>query len=307
MLNQLGGFLFGGGLAVASVLYMDDIVYVPIRRAFVRPVVAYFNAYPSEAHPDSPQNVSDVLHDFKEKGSEFFKEMKPRDVSLDSIKDYVKDEDFRTREEHYFNYIRRRKEEEEDKQSQLESFVEKYSKQDYDTLKKSTIKDIYSVYETTKQGKSVEYNEFDTFPEMLQIITKGKKKSVKAQSLEDELKEVLGQVPSKSKTLLQQSVQYQTPGERDERTQRIEEMKKLEETINLKPDTLQHENITKFLSSYEGKYSVREVKKSDKQNLKKLRDKAVEPDMEYNYPSPTEETPEGIENPEDSQKNLNVN
>lgn len=302
MLNQLGGFLFGGGLAIASVLYMDDIVYVPIRRAFVRPVIAYFNAYPSEAHPDSPQNVSDVLHDFKEKGSEFFKEMKPRDVSLDSIKDYVKDEDFRTREEHYFNYIRRRKEEEEDKQSQLEPFVEKYSKQDYDTLKKSTIKDIYSVYETTKQGKSVEYNEFDTFPEMLQIITKGKKKSVKAQSLEDELKEVLGQVPSKSKTLLQQSVQYQTPGERDERTQRIEEMKKLEETINLKPDTLQHENITKFLSSYEGKYSVREVKKSDKQNLKKLRDKAVEPDMEYSYPSPTEETPEGIENPEDSQK-----
>lgn len=300
MLNQLGGFLFGGGLAVASVLYMDDIVYVPIRRAFVRPVIAYFNAYPSEAHPDSPQNVRDVLHDFKEKGSEFFKEMKPRDVSLDSIKDYVKDEDFRTREEHYFNYIRRRKEEEEDKQSQLEPFVEKYSKQDYDTLKKSTIKDIYSVYETTKQGKSVEYNEFDTFPEMLQIITKGKKKSVKAQSLEDELKEVLGQVPSKSKTLLQQSVQYQTPGERDERTQRIEEMKKLEETINLKPDTLQHENITKFLSSYEGKYSVREVKKSDKQNLKKLRDKAVEPDMEYSYPSPTEETPERIENPEDS-------
>ena len=306
MLRHIGGFLFGGALGVSVMLYMDDIVYLPVRRAFIRPVAAYYTTVPGEYNASNPQNFKDVIYEVKDKGADFFREMKPRNVSLDNVKDYVQDEDFRTREDHYFSYIRRRKQEAEDRQEREQPFVEKHSKDEYNKLKRSTLKDFYSVYESTKQGRAVEYKEFDTFPDMLHIISKTGKRRDQSQNIESELNEVLGKTPSKSKALLDQSIQFQTPNEREERAYRLEEMKKLEETIKLKPDTLKQENISKFLTSYEGKYSIREVGKKDKQKLQKLRDKAVEPDLEYEYQNSEIESNENLEgeNKDNSKANI---
>lgn len=90
-------------------------MYVPLRRAFIKPISAFYGAnYTSgQSAKEVAANitVSDMVKEITHNSVGLFDELRPRNVTGDSVKDYIKDEDYRSREQHYFDYIRSNKQE----------------------------------------------------------------------------------------------------------------------------------------------------------------------------------------------------
>lgn len=88
-------------------------MYVPLRRAFVKPISSF---YTSKAITDqsSTQETADLtlgnmIKEISRNSVDILDELRPRNVSADSVKDYIKGEDYRSREQHYFDYVRAKK------------------------------------------------------------------------------------------------------------------------------------------------------------------------------------------------------
>lgn len=158
-------------------------------------------------------------------------------------------------------------------------------------------KQVFDVYASTKEGKRIEYKEYSPFDEMIKIVVKSDRNNQKlsrtSKQIEKELAEAFpkrNEEKSKATILIEQSEKYQTPQEAETRKKKIEEIKKLEDTMRKKPESLKIDNVMKYLDSYEGKYAIQEVKNRDKANLNSLRNKAI--NVEEEYPAETNQTQE---------------
>lgn len=292
ILRQVGGFFSGMVLSVSVIAYMDDIMYVPIRRAFIRPVTSY---YASQYKPGSSddnekiKSIQDVVDEVKKESIDLYDELRPRNVTSDDIKEFLKDNDFTTREQHYFNYIRNKKvanaEKEGEKEEPKSEFKPLYPEDEYDKLKQMGYADIFHKYAKSRAGHAIEYEEFDAFDDMVKIIKQPKRRlSRESKVLKKELENAMkGEAPqSMEAQLLKQSKQYETPEGREEKMRRMEEIKELENVIKEKPDSLKPENVIRYLEAYKGDLGVRDVKQKDKDNLMRLRTKARESSPESN-------------------------
>lgn len=92
---------------------MDDIMYIPLRRAFVRPVSTFYSSKAktneSATEEDADVTIGNMFKEISRNSVDIFDELRPRNVTTDSVKDYIKGEDYRTREHHYFDYVRTKK------------------------------------------------------------------------------------------------------------------------------------------------------------------------------------------------------
>ena len=112
MLRNIGGVFSGIGLSIIIVGYMDDIMYIPLKRAFIRPIQSYYvTNFAPQLMPgstlESKMSINELADQLSEEGRSVFNEIRPRSVTSDSIKELINDSDYRSREDHYFGYIQR--------------------------------------------------------------------------------------------------------------------------------------------------------------------------------------------------------
>lgn len=269
---------------------MDDIMYVPLRRAFIRPITSFYAANYSSANVGdtvTKMSFKDVVSEIGEQGKELAYELTPRNVTSDDIRDFIKDNDFTTREQHYFSYIRSKKAAEANPvdEEEYNSGKPKYASDDYKKLRNTSYGDILKTYHEGKTKEAEEYHEFDTEMDMLKIIRKPKKKVSKdTKEFKAELESLFGkdqEANSKGAQLLDRSQKYQSPADHEQHLRKMEQIKQLERLTQERPEEVTPETISKFIDAYQGDLSVREVKNRDMRKLSSLRAKATQP-MESN-------------------------
>lgn len=227
-------------------------------------------------------SFKDVVSEMGEQGKELAYELTPRNVTSDDIREFIKDKDFTTREQHYFNYIRSKKASEANplREDEYESGKPKYSPDDYKKLRNTVYGDVLKSYHEGKSKEPEEYHEFDNEMDMLKIIRKPKKKLSKdTKEFKAELESLLGKEQegtSKGAQLLDRSQKYKSPADHEQKLRKLEQIKQLERLSQERPEEITPETISKFLDAYQGDLSVREVRNKDMRKLSSLRAKATE-------------------------------
>ncbi|CAI2370377.1 unnamed protein product [Moneuplotes crassus] len=274
--HYIGGFIGGVALSSSIMCYIDDIVYVPIRRTFIKPIYSYYYVnYGTSNLPEenkSKMGVSDVITEISNKGGSYLSELRPRDVTGDRNTFVFKENDFKTREQHYFDYIAQRRMEQGDSFEKPDSTQQhdKYSNEDYKSLAFITPQDLMDKYVTNSQDTAQEYNEvFNSF-DMIKIVQKKERKDPNTEALKERLEKIRKKNEFGSE-LLEQSEKYKVPDEREEARKSLAEAKKLTQIAMADRENITSEDVDQILSSYQGKYSVREVTSKDKSNLRNLR------------------------------------
>ena len=153
-------------------------------------------------------------------------------------------------------------------------------------------------YNESKEGKSVNYDEIDQImdsSQMVKMIKKpqedGKKRKISKRSkmMMKELEQAIGKKGSKdvpssdlAGVLLQQSNEYQSqkPEVKDE--SRMQEIEKLNEIVQEKPNVVTKQTIGKYLDAYKGNLAIRDVRNEDKIKLMDLREKATQDSSKAN-------------------------
>jgi hypothetical protein len=157
--------------------YIDDIMYIPLRRAFIRPVSSYytsnFDKNGAINHQSPKIGAREMFAEVYENTTDIFDELRPRNVTNDSVVGIMKEEDFTTRDEHYFGYLKDLKEQDRLKEKENAKF--KHTEQDYQHLRSSNFGDILIDYEKSKVDRAVEYDDFSNEVDMVKIMRKVKK------------------------------------------------------------------------------------------------------------------------------------
>lgn len=296
MLKQIGGCVTGLSLTVLSISYMDDIMYVPIRRAFIRPIHSYYvTNYAPGIMPESTEkmSLSELGQQISDESIAFAKEMKPKSVTTDNIKDFIKDEDYTTREQHYFRHLRSLKETLPAEVSHnKENPTQKYTPDKYDKLKEFGFNEIMTQYSMIKQNKGLIKEDIENVlntNDMVKIVKKNeeqgrrisKKKtnlSEESQDLKDTLNELFkenkSESPSIASQLLSQSSEYKIPDSRQKAEEHKKHYDNLKELLEKSNQTPTASDIDKYLTTYKGSLELKEVSRTDKQKLNKLRNMA---------------------------------
>lgn len=263
---------------------MDDIVYVPLRRLFVRPLSAmYSSKYSTNAQiidEVTKYSFKDAINQFSQEGKEVLVEMRPRGVTRDNVKDFIQDQDFKTREQHYFEYIRNRKANLPDSESEPPQF-QKHSPEDYKRLQNTTFSDIFRTYHTGYRQEPMEYKDFNDVMDMMKIVKKPQRK-LSDKSLTNEssntLKDLVdlkgGNADSFADQLIEQSQKYQPLDNRTERRRQLEEMQKLQKRSLETDKKVKPEEVIETLENYKGDLTVRPVQKGEIERLKNLKREA---------------------------------
>lgn len=209
------------------------------------------------------------------------------------------DDDLRTREQYYFEYLNRVKAESEEEEPTKTQYS-KHSEEDYNKLKEFDMSDVMKHYDEGDQKEIEEYNEFFDSVDMVQILQKTKSKEEMTTEL---LKAKIDEVKKKSDfaaELIDQSKKYKQMDEREEKIKAIEEVKKMQKVALQKDPITKPEGVLDLLNSYTGKYAIRDVKEKDKNKLRDLR-KLAKSDFYEEVETKKEEKQEPKEETKDSE------
>lgn len=259
---------------------MDDTIYHPLRRAFIKPLTTLaFSNIKSENVNDQVLNYSfkDALSEMATEGKKTAKDLRPRGVTNDDVKQFIKDDDFKSREQHYFDYIRKRKMELANKPDEVENLKPKHSPDDYKKLSSTSFNDVFNKYHKGKQNRAVEYYDFNDVMDMVKLVKKPQPKTSVSETkkeLED-IKKMPELQDSLANQLITQSQEYKPLDERAEKKRQIEEMQRTQREALEKNKNIDANKIRNIMDAYKGDYKIRDVQRDEFVKLKTLKDQAT--------------------------------